>query len=131
MLSSTAKKLWGDESGFIVSTDLILISSILVIGLLVGLVSVRDQIVQEFGDMAVAVGNLNQSYSFAGHTVTFVDDNNTPSIPGDDVTYTFTVAGSTFADASDLGENGTGEANTDPPNQEPAGIDVTIGASNE
>ena len=67
MLKSTAEKLWGDESGFIVSTDLILISSILVIGLLVGLVSLRDQIVQELGDVAVAVGNLNQSYSFAGH----------------------------------------------------------------
>jgi hypothetical protein len=118
MLKSTAKKLWGDESGFIVSTDLLLISSILVIGLLVGLVSLRDQIVQELGDVAVAVGNLNQSYSFAGHNVTFAG-------------FTFTVAGSNFADASDFGENGAGEANTDPPNSEPAGIEVSVGATSE
>lgn len=116
MLSSTAKKLWGDESGFIVSTDLILISSILVIGLLVGLVSVRDQIVQEFGDMAVAVGNLNQSYSFAGHNVTLVSHS---------TTYTFTVAGSNFTDQSDIGETGSLENNTG------VGISVTQPASNE
>jgi hypothetical protein len=127
MLKSTARELWGDESGFIVSTDLILISSILVIGLLVGLVSVRDQIVQELGDMAVAVGNLNQSYSFAGHNVTLMLNEGDP----DEQIYVFTVAGSSFADASDFGENGSDEANTDPPGQEPAGIEVSIGATSE
>lgn len=131
MFSSTAKKLWGDESGVVVSTDLILVSSILVIGLLVGLATVRDQIVQELGDTALAVGNVNQSYSFAAHTATYVDDNGTPGNLGDDITYTFTAAGSSFADASDLGENGSGEANTDPANQEPAGINVRIAASTE
>jgi hypothetical protein len=113
MLNSTARRLWGDESGFIVSTDLILISSILVIGLLVGLVSLRDQIVQELGDVAVAVGNLNQSYSFAGHSVTFG-------------TFVFTVAGSNFTDESDFCETGAGfEDNTS------VGISVTVGASSE
>jgi hypothetical protein len=116
MLKITAEKLWGDESGFIVSTDLILISSILVIGLLVGLVSVRDQIVQELGDVAVAVGNLNQSYSFAAHPVTFVSHG---------ATYTFTVAGSNFTDTTDIGETGSLENNTG------VGISVTQGASNE
>ena len=125
MLKSITEKLWGDESGFIVSTDLLLISSILVIGLLVGLVSLRDQIVQELGDVAVAVGNLNQSYSFAGRTVTLVDDNGTVGT-GDDITYTFTVAGSNFTDASDIGETGgSNENNTG------LGISVTQGASNE
>jgi len=112
MWNDLAKALWGDQSGFVVSTDLILISSILVIGMLVGLVSVRDQIVQELGDVAVAVGNLNQSYSFAGHNVTFGG-------------FTFTVAGSSFVDASDYGEDGTGEANTD------SGIEVNIDAESE
>jgi hypothetical protein len=118
MLNNAAKRLWGDESGFIVSTDLILISSILVIGLLVGLVSVRDQIVQELGDVAMAVGNLNQSYSLAGHSVTFGG-------------FTFTVAGSSFEDTNDFGESGPGENNTDVAGSEPAGISVTVGASGE
>ncbi|MCU0874361.1 MAG: hypothetical protein MUE50_18665 [Pirellulaceae bacterium] len=112
MLKSTTEKLWGDESGFIVSADLLLISSILVIGLLVGLVSLRDQIVQELGDVAVAVGNLNQSYSFAGQTVAFG-------------TFVFTVAGSNFTDESDFCEDGVVEDNTS------VGISVSEGASSE
>lgn len=125
MFNNTSKRLWGDESGVVVSTDLILVSSILVIGLLVGLTSLRDQIVQELGDTAVAVGNLNQSYSFAGSTVTFVDDNGTPGNPGDDITYTFTAAGSNFTDTTDTGETGSGENNTG------VGINVTGPATPE
>jgi hypothetical protein len=118
MLNSTFQRLWGDESGFIVSVDLILVSTILGIGLLVGLVSLRDQIVQELGDTAMAVGNLNQSYSFSGFNVTFAG-------------FTFTVAGSSFADTSDFCENGTNENNTDPTGSAPACIDVGVGASGE
>lgn len=125
MSSRIIKQLWGDESGFVVSTDLVLVSTILVIGLIVGLVSVRDQIAQEFGDMAVAVGNLNQSYSFAAHSVTYVDDNGTPGNTGDDVSYTFTSAGSSFDDETDIGETGSDENNTS------VGISVTEGATSE
>jgi len=74
-------KLWNDEAGFIVSAELVLIATILVLGMIVGLVSVRDQVVQELGDVAIAFGLLNQSYSFSGitgHTSstagTFFDD---------------------------------------------------------
>jgi len=88
-----------------------------VIGVLVGLVTLRDQVVQEVGDMATAVGNLNQSYSFSGATITFGGS-------------TFTVAGSSFADMTDLGETGTNEgSNTDPPNAAPAGIDLSVAAT--
>ena len=61
-------KLWNDEAGFIVSAELVLIATILVLGMIVGLVSVRDQVVQELGDIALAFGVINQSYSFSGIT---------------------------------------------------------------
>lgn len=61
-------KLWNDEAGFVVSAELVLIATILVLGMIVGLVSVRDQVVQELGDVAIAFGLLNQSYSFSGIT---------------------------------------------------------------
>lgn len=61
-------KLWNDEAGFIVSAELVLIATILVLGMIVGLVSVRDQVVQELGDIALAFGRINQSYSFSGIT---------------------------------------------------------------
>lgn len=44
--------------------DLILINSIVVIGMVAGLSTFRDQMVQFFGDTAVALESLDQSYSY-------------------------------------------------------------------
>ena len=63
-----ARRLWEDDLGFVVSAELILVATILVLGMIVGLVSLRDQIVQELGDVAAAFSQLNQSYSFSGIT---------------------------------------------------------------
>jgi hypothetical protein len=60
------RNLWTDEAGFIISAELVLVATILVIGLIVGLVSIRNQIVQELVDVGQAVGNLSQSYCFGG-----------------------------------------------------------------
>jgi hypothetical protein len=61
-------KLWNDDAGFVVSTELALIATILVIGLVVGLTSIRDQIVQELADIGGMISQLNQSYSFSAIT---------------------------------------------------------------
>lgn len=61
-------RLWSDEAGFVVSTELALVATILVIGLIVGLTSIRDQVVQELADIAGMVSQLNQSYSFSAIT---------------------------------------------------------------
>ena len=58
------QKLWRDEGGFVVSSELILIATVLVIGLLVGMVALRDQVTQELADVADAISELNQSYEF-------------------------------------------------------------------
>ena len=36
------KRLWKDEAGFVVSTELVLLATVAVIGLLTGIVAVRD-----------------------------------------------------------------------------------------
>ncbi len=59
-------RLWNDEAGFVISTELVLIATILVIGLIVGMVSLRNQIVQELVDVGQAIGSLSQSFCFAG-----------------------------------------------------------------
>ena len=63
---STLRKLWIDDAGFIVSAELVLVSTILVIGLIVGLTSLRNQVVQELVDVGQAIGSMSQSYAFAG-----------------------------------------------------------------
>ena len=56
-------KLWRDECGELTYISIILMYTILGIGAIVGLVSIRNQVIQEFGDLAIAMDQLNQSYS--------------------------------------------------------------------
>jgi hypothetical protein len=60
------RKLWSDDAGFIVSAELVLVATVLVIGLIVGLASLRNQVVQELVDVGQAIGSMSQSYAFAG-----------------------------------------------------------------
>lgn len=61
-----------DEMGATAIVDLILINSIVGLGMVVGLATFRDQANQFFGDSAVALENIDQSYSFTVGTVTSV-----------------------------------------------------------
>lgn len=59
-------QLLNDENGFLMSAELILIASILVIGLVVGLTEVSFAINNELEDVASAFSSMNQSYSASG-----------------------------------------------------------------
>jgi hypothetical protein len=59
-------KLWNDEVGFIVSAELVLVATILVIGMIVGLSEIQHAVVQELNDVGDAMGRLNQSYAYSG-----------------------------------------------------------------
>lgn len=60
------RTLLNDEAGFVVSAELVLVATILVIGMIVGLSEVQHAVVAELNDVAEAVGELNQSYSYTG-----------------------------------------------------------------
>jgi hypothetical protein len=60
--------LFNDEAGFLVSAELVLVATILVIGLIVGLSEIQYAVVEELNDVADAVGSLNQSYLYTGFT---------------------------------------------------------------
>ena len=62
----TISRLWNEETGAIVSAEIMLIASILVIGMIVGLKSLRDSVVTELADVAQALSNVDQSYSYSG-----------------------------------------------------------------
>lgn len=59
-------QFWVEEEGFVVSAELVLLLTLLLIGMLVGLQSLRDSTVAEAADVAAAIGTLNQSYSYGG-----------------------------------------------------------------
>jgi hypothetical protein len=55
-----------EEDGFVLSSELLLLGSISVMGLLVGLVSIRDSVLLEFDDFSKAIGFLDQSVIYTG-----------------------------------------------------------------
>src|SRR5262245_43222720 len=65
-MSNIIVRLWKDDDGFIISAELVLIATILVIGLIVGLTAVRASITSERTEVGQAFGGLDQGYSFSG-----------------------------------------------------------------
>ncbi len=58
--------LWKDEAGFVVSSELVLISTIVVLGLVVGLAEVANGVNEELEDVGSAVGSMNQTLRYSG-----------------------------------------------------------------
>ncbi len=109
------QKLWADEAGFIVSAELVLVATILVIGMITGLVVVRNQVVQELGDLGAALGMISQGYEYTG-------------VSKADATTTFAVTdGSGWDDLIDECQNEAGgDAGSDVSGGEPSEISVRI-----
>jgi len=98
--------LLNDERGFVVSSELVLVATIVVIGLITGLVTVRDQVIQELADVADAVSEIDQSYSYSGVTA-----------------HAASTSGSLFDDLNDYCEVG-GNASDQVAGAEPACLEI-------
>ena len=60
------RTLLNDDCGFIVSAELVLVATLLVLGLIVGMSQVQHAVNEELNDVAHALGALNQSYAYTG-----------------------------------------------------------------
>ncbi|ADG66017.1 hypothetical protein Plim_0165 [Planctopirus limnophila DSM 3776] len=60
------KTLYGDENGAIISAELVLVLTVLVLGVIVGLSEVAVAVNTELNDLSNAIGRLDQSYCFTG-----------------------------------------------------------------
>ena len=65
-MKNIALKLLNEESGFVVSAELILISTIAVLSMVVGLSEVAYGVVQELEDTGSAFGSINQTFRYTG-----------------------------------------------------------------
>lgn len=88
-------RLWSDDAGFVVSTELVLVATILVVGVTIGQATLRDAVISELADTADMINNINQSYSYS-------------SVTG----HSSSVAGSSMNDVEDFCETGTDGAQT-------------------
>ncbi|WP_437191807.1 hypothetical protein [Planctomicrobium sp. SH527] len=55
-----------DDTGFIVSAELVIIATLAVLGMIVGFSQVQNAVVSEMSDVSHALGALNQSYYYSG-----------------------------------------------------------------
>lgn len=60
------RQLLNDESGVIISAELVLVLTIAVLAMVVGLSEVTVAVNTELNDVSNAIGALNQSYCFTG-----------------------------------------------------------------
>ena len=101
------RALLDDDRGAVSAISMTLLTVLLALGAIVGLTVVRDHIAQEFGDMAVGLDNLDQSFSYqivvdgvVCVDAAYVDDPATLSDPVD-------AAPACLVFAAAPGENGT------------------------
>ena len=60
------KKFINDESGVIISAELVLVLTIAVLAMVVGLSEVAVAVNTELNDLSNAIGSLNQSFTYTG-----------------------------------------------------------------
>lgn len=65
-MAAILRNFWNDETGFLVASELVLVSTILVLGMVVGLSEVSRAVNYELADVASAFGSVNQSYRYDG-----------------------------------------------------------------
>jgi hypothetical protein len=65
------ERLWNEDDGFVLSTEMVLYGTVGVVGVTAGYAALRDSVNSELNDVAKAIGCLDQSYWFSpvvGHS---------------------------------------------------------------
>jgi hypothetical protein len=65
--------VWADDSGALLATEWVVLATILVIGIVPGLIAVRQGTLEELLDLSNATMSLDQSYEFDGQEVVDTD----------------------------------------------------------
>lgn len=65
-MTNLVLQLWNEESGFIISAEMVLVCTMAVLAMVVGLSEVAFGINQELEDTGTAFGTINQSFRFSG-----------------------------------------------------------------
>jgi hypothetical protein len=83
-------RLWNDEAGSILTIEIIIAATILGIGVITGLTSLRDATITELADVGGAIAFMDQSYTLRGVKA-----------------HSSATADNTFSDGADFCDDGT------------------------
>lgn len=109
MISQLLRRLYKDEDGIVAVNDYVLLATIVAIGAIVGLVTLRDAVIQELGDVGIGLENLQQNYTVS-------------------MTFATVSGGTTTTSFGYTTDNNPTELAA---GQSTAGIDLSIAASDE
>ena len=93
-------KLWNDDCGALIATEWVFVVTILILGIITGLVAVRQAYISELVETAQALMALNQSYSFSGQSNC---ESSTAGSSGSDTTNTI-IEGSVAASTASINQ---------------------------
>ena len=65
--------LWMDDCGALLATEWVVMATIIVLGVIPGLILIRNGLLHEMKDVANATMSLDQSYEFTGNEVLYTD----------------------------------------------------------
>lgn len=68
-MNSMLRRLWADDRGAVISTEMVLVIGILVFGVIPGLVALRNSIVASLGTMGNVLTSLVPSFTFSGFAI--------------------------------------------------------------
>lgn len=68
-MNSMLRRLWSDDRGAVISTEMVLIIGILIFGVIPGLVALRNAIVSSLGTMGNVLSSITPSFTFSGFSI--------------------------------------------------------------
>lgn len=104
-----------DERGALLTMELILTATVVGIGVIVGLTSIRDSVTQEFGDVSAGMASIDHGYQYNEIVKAESIDN---------MRFEFQILGSGYTDESNYGE----PIDVDPVDASPMCISITATA---
>jgi hypothetical protein len=98
-MRSLLSKLWSDDQGAVVAPEIVLILAITVIGIIPGLVALRNTTNAALATVGNELLAIQTGFSFAAFTILGSGGNTIASVDG----AVFTVSGATFLISSSVG----------------------------
>ncbi|HEV3385535.1 MAG TPA: hypothetical protein VG097_12025 [Gemmata sp.] len=68
-MSNLLRRLWADDHGAVISVELVLVLSILIFGIIPGLVALRNSIIAAMGNIGDTLVELVPSFTYSGFEV--------------------------------------------------------------
>lgn len=68
-MSTMLRRLWADDRGAVISTELVLVIGILIFGIIPGLVALRNSVIAALGTIGNTLTNLVPTFTYSGYAI--------------------------------------------------------------